>query len=321
VSAIGVTARLPRLLSLVPYLIARPGIPIAEAAADFGISELQLRLDLELLWMCGLPGYGPGDLVDLSFSGETVTVTEDAGMRRPLRLTTAEATALLVALRTLADVPGVADTAAVRRATAKIERAVGDAGPAGVAVDLGLDEAATTATVREALTSGRALRIRYYTASRDAVSQRTVDPMRLLVAEGRGYLEAWCRRAEAVRLFRLDRVDDVVVLDEQAAPPPDAEPTDVSDGPYRPRAEHRTAVLLLEPRARWVAEYYPMDEVVEVDGGRVQVMLRYGDPDWLVRLVLGLGGGARLVEPRDLVEAVGRRARDALAAAGAGGTG
>jgi proteasome accessory factor C len=64
-----------------------------------------------------------------------------------------------------------------------------------------------------------------------------------------------------------------------------------------------------------------MDEVVEVDGGRVQVMLRYGDPDWLVRLVLGLGGGARLVEPRDLVEAVGRRARDALAAAGAGGTG
>ena len=107
----GVTERLPRLLSLVPYLLARPGIPVVEAAADFGISERQLRRDLELLWMCGLPGYGPGDLVDLSFSGDTVTVTHDAGMRRPLRLTTAEATALLMALRTLADVPGVADTA------------------------------------------------------------------------------------------------------------------------------------------------------------------------------------------------------------------
>ncbi|MDT7574859.1 MAG: proteasome accessory factor, partial [Pseudonocardiales bacterium] len=202
----GVTDRLARLLSLVPYLLARPGIPVAEAAADFDISERQLRRDLELLWMCGLPGYGPGDLIDLSFAGDTVTVTEDAGMRRPLRLTTAEATALLVALRTLADVPGVVDTAAVQRATVKIERAVGDADTSGISVDLSREEETATATVQQALASGRALRIRYYTAGRDAVSQRTIDPMRLLFVGDRGYLEAWCRRAEGVRLFRLDRV-------------------------------------------------------------------------------------------------------------------
>ena len=81
------TERLPRLLALVPYLIARPGIPVEEAAADFGVSPKQLRRDLELLWMCGLPGYGPGDLIDLSFEADTITVTYDAGMRRPLRRT------------------------------------------------------------------------------------------------------------------------------------------------------------------------------------------------------------------------------------------
>lgn len=312
----GVAERLPRLLSLVPYLIARPGVPIAEAAADFGISEKQLRRDLELLWMCGLPGYGPGDLVDLSFAGGTITVTEDAGMRRPLRLTTAEATALLVALRTLADMPGVVDTAAVRRATAKIERAVGDAGPAGLAVDMTRVEADTTAAVRDALAAGRALRITYYTAGRDAVSQRTVDPMRLLIVEGRGYLEAWCRNAEAVRLFRLDRVEDVELLDEPAAAPPDAEPTDISEGLFQPRAEHRYAVLQLEREALWVAEYYPVDEVVELEGDRARVLLRFADPDWLVRLVLGLGGAARVLEPQELADAVGRRAREALAVAG-----
>ncbi|MCO1656079.1 helix-turn-helix transcriptional regulator [Pseudonocardia humida] len=314
-SASGVTERLPRLLSLVPYLQARPGIPVAEAAADFGITERQLRRDLELLWMCGLPGYGPGDLIDLSFSGDTVSVISDAGMGRPLRLTTAEATALLVALRTLAEMPGVVDTAAVRRATAKIERAVGDAGPGQVAVEVTREEEAATAAVRDALTSGRAMHIVYYTAGRDSVSQRTIDPMRLLIVDGRGYLEAWCRRAEGVRLFRLDRVEDVVVLDEPASPPPDAEPTDVSGGLFRPTAEHRSAVLLLEPRARWVAEYYPVDEVVEAEGERLRVRLRYADPTWLVRLVLGLGGGARLLEPRDLAARVGARAREALAAA------
>src|SRR6266536_5904844 len=91
--------RLGRLLNLVPYLLARPGIRIAEAAADLGVTEKQLRKDLELLWMCGLPGYGPGDLIDLSFEGDTIVVTHDAGMNRPLRLTGGEATALLVALR------------------------------------------------------------------------------------------------------------------------------------------------------------------------------------------------------------------------------
>ncbi len=333
----GLTERLPRLLSLVPYLLARPGIPLADVAADFGIGERQLRRDLELLWMCGLPGYGPGDLVDLSFAGDTVTVTEDAGMRRPLRLTTAEGTALLVALRTLGDLPGMVDTNAVLRATAKIERAVGDAGAGGVAVEVSRQEQATTAVIREGLETGRALTIRYYTAGRDDVTRRTVDPMRLLLVEGRGYLEAWCRRAGAVRLFRLDRVDDVAVLDEPAAAPPDAEPTDLSAGVFPARPEHGSAVLLLEPWARWVAEYYPVEQVVELpaepaDGGtghdhgtrgdgRARVLLRYADPAWLVRLVLGLGGGARILEPVELAAEVARRAAQALARADGNGNG
>lgn len=317
----GVTERLPRLLSLVPYLLARPGVLVTDVAADFGVSERQLRRDLELLWMCGLPGYGPGDLVDLSFAGDTVTVTEDAGMRRPLRLTTAEATALLVALRTLGEQPGVVDTGAVRRATAKVEQAVGDAGLGnagfgGVAVELSHEEEAVTAAVRAALESGCALRLVYYTAGRDAVSRRTVDPMRLLIVEGRGYLEAWCRSAGGVRLFRLDRIEDVTVLDEPAAAPPDAEPTDTSGGAFRARAEHPSAVLLLEREALWVSEYYPVEDAVQGDGGRVRIRMRYADPDWLVRLVLGLGGAARVLEPPELADAVGRRARAALAVDG-----
>jgi proteasome accessory factor C len=310
----GLSARLPRLLSLVPYLLARPGVRVAEAAADFGVTEKQLRRDLELLWMCGLPGYGPGDLVDLSFSGDTVTVTEDAGMRRPLRLTTAEATALLVALRALAEVPGMVDTEVVRRAVAKIEGAVGSADlPAGVAVGITAREEATTGAVRAALDRRRALRIRYYTASRDTEAERTVDPMRLLLVEGRGYLEAWCRSAEAVRLFRLDRIDEVRELDEPAAPPREARPTDLSAGLFRPAPDQRVAELALDPQARWVAEYYPVDEVVEHPDGGARVRMRFTDDAWMVRLVLGLGGHARVLAPEGLRDAVVERARAALA--------
>lgn len=310
--------RLPRLLALVPYLLSRPGIPIAEAAADFGVTEQQLRRDLELLWMCGLPGYGPGDLIDLSFESDTITVTYDAGMRRPLRLTTSEATALLVALRALADTPGIPDTDAVQRALAKVEEAAGQARSAGVVVGLAQDGAErpeVRSAVQRAATRRRALWMRYYTASRDAISERTVDPMRLLIIDGRSYLEAWCRSAGGVRLFRLDRVDDAAVLDEPARPPEDAEPMDVSAGLFRPMPDQPVVELELEPDARWVAEYYPVDELAELSGGRTRVRMRYSDRSWMVRLLLGLGGQAHVLDPPDLAHDVRRRAEEALARA------
>ncbi|MBB5804015.1 proteasome accessory factor C [Saccharothrix ecbatanensis] len=310
------TDRLPRLLALVPYLLARPGVPIDEVAADFEVSPKQIRRDLELLWMCGLPGYGPGDLIDLSFEGDTVTVTFDAGMSRPLRLTAAEATSLLVALRALAETPGVADQAAVQRAVAKIEAAVGQAQPAGVAVGLAMREAPETARVRDSVSDGvlrgRALHLRYYTPSRDEITDRVVDPMRMLLVEGRGYLEAWCRAADGVRLFRLDRIDAVRVLDEPAAPPPHATPTDTSEGLFQPDPSQRTAVLVLEPDARWVAEYYPTDGLVELPEGRARVLMRYADTPWMVRLLLGLGGDVHVEQPPDLVAEVVRQAEAAL---------
>ncbi|MEV0083539.1 WYL domain-containing protein [Saccharopolyspora sp. NPDC050642] len=310
------TQRLPRLLALVPYLLSRPGIPIADAAADFGVTEQQLRKDLELLWMCGLPGYGPGDLIDLSFESDSITVTYDAGMRRPLRLTASEATALLVALRALADTPGIADTDAVQRALAKVENAVGQARPAGVVVGLEGREGAVRPGVRSAVqdatTRRRALRMRYYTASRDEISERTVDPMRLLLIDGRSYLEAWCRSAAGVRMFRLDRIDDVEVLTEAAQPPSEAEPTDVSEGLFRPAPDQLVAEVELEPDARWVAEYYPVDELVELPQGRARVRMRYSDRSWMTRLLLGLGGQARVLSPDELACDVRQRAEDAL---------
>lgn len=313
------TGRMPRLLALVPYLLARPGIKITDAAHDFDVSPKQLRKDLELLWMCGLPGYGPGDLIDLSFEGDTIVVTHDAGMNRPLRLTGGEATAMLVALRALAETPGVLDADAVRRAIAKIEAAAGQAQPSGVVVGGGVREgkkaARTREAVRAALTAKRALRIRYYTASKDEITERTVDPMRLLIVQAVGYLEAWCRRAEDVRLFRLDRIDELTELDEPAVPPAHARPTDISDGVFRPRPDQQEAELVLEPDARWVAEYYPCEELAELDGGRLRIRMRYADESWMVRLILGLGGEAQVESPVTLGEAVRRRAADALARA------
>ena len=305
--------RLARLLNLVPYLLARPGIPIATAAADLGVSERQLRDDLELLWVCGLPGYGPGDLIDMAFDGDRVFITYDAGIDRPLRLTQDEALALIVALRMLAELPGNQERDAVARALAKIEAAAGDAA-AGLPVEVGEPTAHTErlAQVQGAVQRRRALRITYYTATRDELTERTVDPMRMIFTGGHAYLEAWCRRAQAVRLFRVDRIDSCEELDEPSAPPPQAHQTDVSDGIFRPSEEMPLVTLRIGRWARWITEYYPCERVVAETPDRWLVSLRAADLAWARRLVLRLGPEVTVVDPPELVEAVRAEAQAAL---------
>jgi proteasome accessory factor C len=310
--------RLGRLLNLVPYLQARPGVSVAEAAGDLGVTDRQLREDLELLWMCGLPGYGPGDLIDMAFDGDRVTLTYDAGIDRPLRLTPDEALALVVALRLLAETPGMGHRDAVARALAKIEHAAGDLGGAPVAVRLpGNDD--RLEAFRGAVERRRALRITYYTAARDESSERVVDPMRVLVVGGRAYLEAWCRRAKAVRLFRVDRIDASTELDEPALVPPQARPVDVRDGLFRPTPDLPLVTLRVGRGVRWITEHYPCEEVVKGPGEHWTVSLRASDLAWARRLVLGLGPEVTVVGPPELAEAVGAEARAALAAYGATG--
>ena len=302
--------RLARLLNLVPYLLARPGIELSQAAADLEVTEKQLREDLELLWVCGLPGYGPGDLIDMAFDGDRVTITYDAGIDRPLRLTPDEALALIVALRMLAETPGTANRDAVERALAKIENAAGDLADAPVAVRMP-GNTDRLDTLRGAVERGRALRITYYTATRDETSERVIDPIRLLTVEGRAYVEAWCRRAEAVRMFRADRIDALVELDEPAAPPARVQLHDLSDGVFRPGPELPLATLRVGRGSRWITEYYPCEEVRR-DGEDWLVSLRMTDLAWARRLVLGLGPDVTVVAPPALVEEVRTAASAAL---------
>jgi proteasome accessory factor C len=302
--------RLGRLLNLVPYLLARPGIRVAHAAADLGVTERQLREDLELLWVCGLPGYGPGDLIDMAFDGDRVTVTYDAGIDRPLRLTQDEALALVVALRMLAETPGTGTRDAIERALAKIENAAGDLADAPVTVALPAD-AERLDTLRAAVEGRRALHLTYYTAARDETTDRVVDPLRVVMVGGRAYLEAWCRRAEATRMFRVDRIDAFTVLDEPAAPPPHVDLHDISDGVFHPTADLPLVTLRVGRGSRWITEYYPCEEVRR-DGDEWTVTMRVTDLGWAQRLLLGLGPDVTVVAPAELVERIRAQAATAL---------
>ncbi|MFF3666565.1 helix-turn-helix transcriptional regulator [Microtetraspora malaysiensis] len=307
--------RLPRLLALVPYLMSHPGAEVPEVAELFGLSEKQLIDDLQLVWMCGLPGHTPGDLIDVSWDGGEIIIDNADTIARPLKLGVDEASALLVALRMLGELPEFKDMDVLGRVIAKLESAAGEGAAtvsAQVQVEIGAAPGAHAA-ITDATRRRRRLSLRYYVPGRDEITPREVDPIRVVLVEGRHYLEGWCYRAEAMRMFRVDRIVEVEILDVPADPPAEAEPMDVTEGVFRPSESDELVELELTAMGRWVAEYYPCEEVTELGEGRLRVTLRVRDQSWLVRLALRLGENGTVIAPPSLTEQIADAARQALA--------
>lgn len=317
----GAQEQVSRLLSLLPYLLSHPNIRVTEVAKLFGVSERQVMRDLNVLWFSGLPGLAMGDYIEVDMDaaeGEGVINVSNADyLSRPLRLGTDEALALVVALRTLAAMPGSAERSAVDRAVAKLERAAGTAAERAAAVRVEVDGdavAEVASTVRRALDEKRRLHLSYWVPGRDETTERDVDPMRLALADGRLYLEGWCRRAESVRLFRLDRIARVTLLEVPAAVPQGAQVRDLDAGIFQPSPDDMLVTMELEHAGHWVADYYPCEAVLEIGRNRLLVSLRVSDPQWIRRLCLRLGGTGRIVDPPDLADEVFADAAAALAA-------
>ncbi|MFJ3502402.1 MULTISPECIES: helix-turn-helix transcriptional regulator [unclassified Streptomyces] len=303
-----------RMLSLVTYLRERPGAHVADVARAFGITEDELISDLDVLPMCGTSFRG-GDLLDIDTDGDRIWWHNPDDVAAPLRLAADEATALLVAARAVATLPGLreSDREALLRATAKLEAAAGEAAGASSRLSVTFEaEGGVFAEVDRAISERRRLWVRYYSPARDELTEREVDPIRLF-AVGHTYMEAWCRLSEARRTFRLDRVAEIRLLDEPAAPP-ELELRDLSENLVQPSADDPEVVVEVGPGGRWVAEYYPHDRADELPDGGLRITLRTPDPASLRRLALRLGSDGRIVVPAELADSARTAAAAALVA-------
>ncbi|MBS4753831.1 WYL domain-containing protein [Nocardioides sp. zg-ZUI104] len=313
----GARDQVARLLTLVPFLHQRDGVRLAEAAALLDTTPEQVLRDLRVLFMCGLPGGLPDDLIDVDLdaiqteqgsplSDGVIRVANADYLSRPLRLSATEASAVIVALRTLRDTSTGQTREVVDSALAKLERAVTTAGAGHVAVNPSPRDAdqvrlaELTAVLEQAIDAGRQVRLSYFVASRNEESERVVDPVAVLTHGAHSYLDAWCHRAGGDRLFRLDRIVKAEVLDD----PVEVRrvPRDLSAGLFRdPGLEGAVLVTLrLDRQARWATEYYPVRAVRGLPDGGAEVDLVVLDRRWLNRLLLRLAPHARVVSPPEV---------------------
>ena len=301
--------RLGRMLVVVPYLVRHPGTSLEEAASLFDVDVADLRRDLDLLFLSGLPPYGPGDLIDVDVDEDGriwIAMAEHFG--RPLRLTRREALAVHVRATELLATPGVPEAPALERALRRLGEALG--ATSGIE---GADRGAAPTflnSVREAASEHRRIAIDYVAGSSTVRTRRTIDPESVFSSLGNWYVAAWDVDADSERLFRIDRIASVAATEERFDP---RGLEGAGRQLYTPGAEDVQIRLLLRPGGRWVAEYFVTTQTHDRGDGSIECTLPAKTLAWAARLLLRLGSDAEPLEPPELAEEVAELARRTLA--------
>ncbi len=318
------SAKIERLLAIIPWVVERGGATVGDIAERFGMRPAAVY-DLLLAAMCyevaGASAYE--NLGIVVFGGDAdageawVHVEPGAMLDRPLNLSVPQAFGILVAGQSALALRGADRSGALATALDKLRAAYGER----VRVSVDLPRPRSLATLRQAVRAGTTVSIHYYTPNTDAVSERRVDPLGVSLTDGHWYLRGWCHLRHDLRLFRVDRIEecsDTGELHGRSAEPGEAssdpaEPGDVRGGTARlgaiapAEADETTDVVLSIPRNDlWQVEAYPSREVRD-DGDRCIVTYAIRSPLVLSQMLLRLGAQTHVVNaaelPPDLAEA------------------
>ena len=277
--------RTARLLDLVPFLNTHQGIALKELAAHFDVTPTQMSADLMTLWMCGLPGYTPLELMDLEFESGFVTIRNAPTLAKPRTITFQEGVALLLGLDLVAaSIPEeradlLKSVQSLRERLTKL---------LGVPIKLSVVAAtsgAVSTTITQAIQSNGGLEIRYHSLYKDQIGERSVMPIDLYDSNGQQYMRAFCFTANDYREFRVDRIESAT-----AAPVP----AQVSAEVVNP--EKIAFQITAQTHSRDVAERFaisdmPLETAIELSSYSRQ---------WIERSVMASGAAVILNSPLEI---------------------
>jgi len=290
-------SRISRILALIPYVLGSETVEVDEIVERFGYTRDQLTRDLNTIFVCGLPGYGPGDLMEAFIDEDEVIIDSAEFFSKAPRLTPAEALGLLAAGMTV--VASGEASPELESAVRKLTKVLMPDADTSLSIDV-VDESNTVGVLRRAAASGKVVRIVYRSVAKEELTEREVEPWSVFAALGRWYVLGYCRLVESQRTFRIDRIKELETLDERFQPPEEIPEPGVG---YSPAPGDVSCVIELEPAARWVLEYYPV-EVVKESELWTRIRFHSADTELPARLLLRLGTDARLLEGEEVRDRV-----------------
>ena len=287
--------RVAGLLIILPWLMKRKRVRLAEVAKQFRMSEEELIADLQMAAVCGVPPYTPDALVDVFIDEGWVVAEIPKLFSRPLRLTSAEMYAVIAMVQAAQKLPGAPSRSVLMSAVAKLARLAPDTAEAPVVIDLPNDP--QLQELQTAQHESLELRIEYFNPSRSETAQRTIRVGKIFSEHGHWYVLADDEKSGAMRNFRVDRIRSIVRTGKVY---------DQADVARRAESEaerewfgDELEVVTLRVRgdATWIAEAYPTVARQRNRDGSIDVSLRVTSQHWLARLLLRGGRNVEVVAP------------------------
>jgi proteasome accessory factor C len=291
-------ARVTRVLDLVPFILENPGIEVSALAKKFSVSEKQVLADLELIFMCGLPGYTPYELIDLVFEDGVVTVIDPQVLDKPRVFNEVEAVVLNLGLSIIKN--AINDPIKIESIEV-LQKKIGAKFALISEISFSTSKPAFYDVVSDAIARSEGLNLTYNSISRDEVSDRFVVPKRIYLAQGNFYFIAIDTNSNKERHFRMDLILNCEISNS------------VSTNNSSLADVEESFEFKIQSTNKYLTERYSdLFTDVSQQGDAYQAVGRMNNPQWLKRLVISNAPDLELIEPASLKKEIGEQVRSTL---------
>ena len=291
--------RAARALDLIPYILKNPGIDLSSIAEKFGITQKQVLADLDIIFLCGLPGYTPYELIDLSYEDGVVTVIDPQVLDKPRLFTESEAIVLNLGLAIMKQALRDESTIQmIEELQDKLESKFKSLSDVSFVVK---NPPNFYEVILKAIEEKSALAVTYHSISRDSLSDKVLFPQNIYVSAGNYYMSAIDLGSMQERNYRLDSIMDCAVSN-----------VSYEQSGKLPELPANFSFKILTRNLFLIEKYAALFQSIENIDGDYIASGRIGNAEWLQRLVISNAPDLRLLEPASLAVLIKERVNSAI---------
>ena len=294
-------SRALRTMDLIPYILENPGISIGKLAKQFSVSEKQVESDLQLIFMCGLPGYTPYELIDLIFEDGVVSIIDPQVLDKPRRFTKSELVVIILGLQLLSEL-SASDATRLGKLQLLSNKIMKLGGSNSVVIAPSSSKSPYVEVITRAITDKKSLTIQYQSLVKDEISVRSIIPHSLFLMNGNLYLSALDLKAKSDRTFKVELIKDCEIGNE------------ISNQAVTQDSSALEVVLDVQRVYRnFIERNSSIITSVEKQKNSFRVHLKLNNLEWLKRSILSNSPGIKVISPPSLAQEVAELAASLLA--------
>jgi len=289
-----------RTMDLVPYILEHPGVSTEDLAAKFSVTQKQIEKDLQLIFLCGLPGYTPYELIDLTFEDGVVSIIEPQVLTKPRNFSSSELVVIKLGLEILREL-NVNEPNKLDKINTLLQKFHSETGQDSVLLAKEISSSPYYSVISTAISQRKQLSIEYQSVSKDQLSTRLIAPYNISMLNGNLYLSAYDMDRQSDRVFKLDLISKCEIR----------EPTELDL--VKTTAISQTVELMVDVN---LTNFIERNTSIIVDrrltANGIKVTLKVNNLEWISRAVISYAPNIKVISPIALSEMIEQRVKNLL---------